>query len=328
MAPRLIHIALFAVALTASASITVAQNNNDRQRVEEAQRRQLENLRREVRDLERTVKQVEEEIESRQKQLADAPKTINPAEKALKEAEQRQEKAGNVIAGLRKRVDDAQAKELNVLRSLKSEFAGADELDAAEAKLEASIKRMDQARESGVAKLAKDARYKAAHERVETARIRIDVLNEQREAGRVSSTDVADAGTLLFQFQKELDAMEARVLADNEAYQQASKEVEEARKTLAYLRAQMIEKVKTNPEYAQAEKELAQAREAFGEATREVAEAGKARAEASGTLSRLKAQVQEFERDTQRLKSRREVLQSQLRAKERRVSDYARSIRR
>ncbi len=326
MAPRWIHLSLFASVLLAS--VAVAQNNNDRNRQEEAERRQLENLRREVRELERTVKQVEEELESRRKQLADAPKTINPAEKTLKDSEQRLEKASGVMAGVRKGVEEAEAKEVAVLRLLKSQFDGADQLDAAESRLEESSRRLAQARQEGVEKLGKDAGYKAAQERVTTATIRVEVLKEQREEGRVSSSDVADAGALLVQFQQELEAMEAKVLAGNERYRQAARDVEEARRTLADLRSRMVEKVKTHPDYAKAEGDMAAARQAFGAATREVADAGKARAEASGTLSRLKAQVKEFERDTERLKSRREALQSQLRAKEQRADDYARSIRR
>jgi len=328
MAQRLTLITALTFLLMLVTSGVAGQNDRDRDRNDEAERRQLENLRREVRDLERTVKQVESDIESRKKQLAEAPKTINPAEKELKESEKRHDKATEVIVGLKKRADEAQANELKVLRSLKSQFDGADKMDEAEAKLEAAEKRLEAAKVAGVEKLSKDASYKAAQDRVFTAKIRMEVLNEQREEGRVSSANIADAGALLFQFQRELDAMEAKVLTSDERYKQALKDVEEARTTVEQLRSQMVEKVKTHPEYEKASKDLLAAREAFGEATREVTQASKSKAEATGNLSKLKAQVKEFERDTERLQSRQQALQSQLRAKEKRADDYERSIRR
>jgi len=298
----------------------------DRQRELEAQRRYLENLRREVTNLERDVRSVESQISDRQKQLAEAPKTIKPAEAALAAAEQRQNKAKSVMPDSKKKVDDADAKVIAVVRSLKSQYDGAAQLDATETKLADARTRLDEARKTGVEKLKNDAQHKAAKQRAELAQIRVEAINEQRERGEGSSADVVDAATDLLRFQNELTALESKVLAADERYTRAKADLQEAEKTLAYLREQMSEKLKNHPEYSAADGALAKAREAWGAATRELQEASKARAEASGTVSKLKAQVKEFERDTERLKSRKQSLEAQLRAKERRAADYARSI--
>lgn len=303
-----------------------AQKDRDRERDYEAERRQLENLRREVRDLERTITEVDSQIQDRKKQLADAPKTINPAEKALKEAETRQDKAKGVMPDTKKRLDEADAKVVNVLKGLKSQYAGAAELDAAEAKQIEARAKLEEAKRLGVEKLKNDSAYKSAKNRVEISQSRVTVLQEQREAGTGSTADLADASEQLLRYQLELDELEAKVLGSDERYRKAKIELEEADKTLTYLRSQMVEKLKNHTDYSTATASLTAAREKFADAMKEMQEASKTRAEASGTLSKLKAQVKEFERDTERLQSRKEALKSQLRAKERRAEDYARQI--
>ena len=71
---------------------------------------------------------------------------------------------------------------------------------------------------------------------------------------------------------------------------------------------------------------IADTPEAIRAATRELQATSKARIEASSTVSKLKSQVKEFERDTQRLEARRKAMEAQLRVKEQRANDYARGI--
>ena len=325
MNPRLLVI-VFALLVPSMASVVHAQKDRDRARDLEAERRQLENLRKEVRELERSVTQIERDIEDRKKQLAEAPKTINPAEKALKEAEHRQEKAKGVMPDAKKHVDDADAKVNAVLKGLKSQYEGAAELDAAEVKLTEARAQLEEAKRVGVEKLKNDAGYKAAKNRVEISQARVDAINEQREAGNASSTDLAEASSLLLRYQLELDELEGKVLASDQRYSKAKNEADEAEKTLTYLRGQMVEKLKNHAEYSAAVAALAAAREKYGEAMKEMQESSKIRAEASGNLSKLKAQVKSFAADTERLQSRKEALKAQLRQKERRADDYARQI--
>lgn len=314
--------------LTTLAPPVAAQFGRDRSRNYDAERRQLENMRREVANLERDITKLDGEIENRQQQLADAPKTIDPAEKALAEAEKRQDKAKAVMPEVKKAVDEADSAMNIVLKLLKSGYDGAAQIDAAEAKVAEARARQTEARTAGVAKLKDDPGYKTARRRVEIAQTRMDFFQQQREDGKGSGSDVVTAASELLRFQNELEALEAKVLVADSRYGKAKEDMVEAEKTLTYLREQMVEKVKTDPKYVSAETALGEAREKYAAAAKELHDASTQRLESSSTLTRLKSQVKEFERDTARLKGRRQMLEAQLRVKQRRAEDYARSIRR
>ncbi len=324
MVPRLLPILLFAT-LFALPPHAFAQQS-DRERIEEAQRRTLENMRREIRELERTIQQVESSLKDRNKQLADAPKTINPAEKELKESDKRLDKAKGVIPDLKKQLEAADAKLQATLKSLRVNYPGAVDMDKAEVKLDEARAELGAAKIEGVKKLKDDPQYKSAKNRVDVTKTRVSVYEEQRAAGQVDSAQLAEELNHLQRFEADLAQLEAKVLATDARYRKAQAGLEEAERTLTYLRGQMVEKVRGNPDFISAEKEQAQAKESHAQAVREVIEAGKARQEAFSTLNKLKAQVKEFERDTERLKARKVTLESQLRAKEQRADDFARSI--